>query len=73
VNEDAAPQGHCGQLVARGRADLRAIDQETAIQILDCIDRSLSNRTGDVEKTQTAENRLSPASAGVCRFDLRDR
>jgi mRNA-degrading endonuclease RelE of RelBE toxin-antitoxin system len=27
-----------------------AIDRETAIQILHCIDRYLSNRTGDVKK-----------------------
>lgn len=32
------------------RADLRAIDRETAIQILRCIDRYLSSRTGDVKK-----------------------
>jgi hypothetical protein len=29
------------------RAELRAIDRETAIQILHCIDRYLSSRTGD--------------------------
>ena len=27
-----------------GRADLRAIDRETAMQILQCIDRYLGNR-----------------------------
>jgi mRNA-degrading endonuclease RelE of RelBE toxin-antitoxin system len=32
------------------RADLRAIDRETAMQILYCIDRYLTNRTGDVKK-----------------------
>ena len=32
------------------RADLRAIDRETAMQILHCLDRYLANRTGDVKK-----------------------
>jgi mRNA-degrading endonuclease RelE of RelBE toxin-antitoxin system len=32
------------------RADLRAIDRETAMQILHCVDRYLANRTGDVKK-----------------------
>jgi len=33
-----------------GRADLRAIDRETAMQILYCLDRYLSNRSGDIKK-----------------------
>lgn len=32
------------------RADLRAIDRETAMQILYCLDRYLASRTGDVKK-----------------------
>ncbi len=32
------------------RADLRAIDRENAMQILYCVDRYLTNRTGDVKK-----------------------
>jgi len=32
------------------RADLRAIDRETALQILHCVDRYLASRTGDVKK-----------------------
>ena len=32
------------------RSDLRAIDREIAIQILHCLDRYLSARTGDVKK-----------------------
>jgi hypothetical protein len=39
------------------RADLRAIDRETAMQILHCIDRYLASRTGDVKK-------LKPPLAG---------
>ena len=33
-----------------GRADLRAINRETAIQILHCINRYLASRTDDVKK-----------------------
>ena len=32
------------------RADLRAIDRETAMQILHCVDRYLAKRSGDVKK-----------------------
>jgi mRNA-degrading endonuclease RelE of RelBE toxin-antitoxin system len=32
------------------RGDLRAIDRETAMQILHCVDRYLATRTGDVKK-----------------------
>ena len=32
------------------RGDLRAIDRETAMQILYCLDRYLANRSGDVKK-----------------------
>ena len=32
------------------RADLRAIERTTALQILHCLDRYLTNRTGDVKK-----------------------
>ena len=32
------------------RADLRAIDRDTAMQILYCLDRYLASRSGDVKK-----------------------
>jgi mRNA-degrading endonuclease RelE of RelBE toxin-antitoxin system len=32
------------------RVDLRAIDHELAMQILYCVDRYISSRTGDVKK-----------------------
>jgi mRNA-degrading endonuclease RelE of RelBE toxin-antitoxin system len=50
VSEDAAPERIAVNWSPEARADLRAIDRETAIQILHCIDRYLSNRTGDVKK-----------------------
>jgi mRNA-degrading endonuclease RelE of RelBE toxin-antitoxin system len=39
------------------RVDLRAIAREIAMQILHCVDRYLTNRTGDVKK-------LKPPRAG---------
>jgi mRNA-degrading endonuclease RelE of RelBE toxin-antitoxin system len=35
---------------SEARADLRAIDRETAMQILRCVDRYLTSRDGDVKK-----------------------
>lgn len=34
----------------QARDDLRTIDRETALQILYCLDRFLTSRTGDVKK-----------------------
>ncbi len=50
MSEEAAPERIAVNWSPEARADLRAIDRETAIQILHCIDRYLSNRTGDVKK-----------------------
>jgi hypothetical protein len=38
------------------RADLRAIDRETALQILYCVDRYLATRNGDVKKLVSFPN-----------------
>ncbi len=32
------------------RADLRAVDRESALQVLHCLDRYLASRTGDLKK-----------------------
>jgi mRNA-degrading endonuclease RelE of RelBE toxin-antitoxin system len=50
VSEDAAPERVAVIWSPEARADLRAIDRETAMQILHCVDRYLINRTGDVKK-----------------------
>jgi mRNA-degrading endonuclease RelE of RelBE toxin-antitoxin system len=57
VSEDAAPQRLAVIWSPEARADLRAIDRETAMQILHCVDRYLATRTGDVKK-------LKPPLAG---------
>jgi mRNA-degrading endonuclease RelE of RelBE toxin-antitoxin system len=55
VSEDAAPDRIAVTWAPEARADLRAIDREAAIQILHCIDRYLSDRTGDVKKLKPPE------------------
>jgi len=50
VNEEAAPQRIVVVWSPEARNDLRAIDRETAMQILHCVDRYLASRMGDVKK-----------------------
>jgi hypothetical protein len=69
VNEDAAPEGNAVSWSPEARADLRAIDRETAIQILDCIDRCLSNRTGGVKKLKSPKTGF-PQRALACAVSI---
>jgi mRNA-degrading endonuclease RelE of RelBE toxin-antitoxin system len=48
VSEVPAPERIAIVWSPEARADLRAIDRETARQILSCIDRYVSSRNGDV-------------------------
>ena len=50
MNEDAAPERIAVIWSPAARAELRAIDRETALQILYCADRYLRTRLGDVKK-----------------------
>jgi mRNA-degrading endonuclease RelE of RelBE toxin-antitoxin system len=50
VSEEAAPERIAVVWSPEARADLRAVERETAMQILHCIDRYLANRAGDVKK-----------------------
>jgi hypothetical protein len=50
MTEPTAPQRIGVVWSPETRAELRAIDRETAMQILHCVDRYLANRTGDVKK-----------------------
>ena len=50
MTEEAAPERIAVIWSPEGRADLRAIEREIAMQILHCIDRYLASRTGDVKK-----------------------
>lgn len=50
MSEKAAPERIAIVWSPGARSDLRAIDREIAIQILHCIDRYLTIRTGDVKK-----------------------
>ncbi len=50
MSEDAAPERIVVVWSPAARAELRAIDRETALQILHCVDRYLTNRNADVKK-----------------------
>ena len=50
MSEDPAPERIAVIWSPEARADLRAIDRETALQILHCVDRYLASRNGDVKK-----------------------
>ncbi|HUO26682.1 MAG TPA: type II toxin-antitoxin system RelE/ParE family toxin [Candidatus Aquilonibacter sp.] len=50
MTEREAPQRIGAIWSPEARADLPAIDRETAMQILHCVDRYLANRTGDMKK-----------------------
>jgi mRNA-degrading endonuclease RelE of RelBE toxin-antitoxin system len=50
MTEPSAPERIAVGWSTEARTDLRAIDRETAIQILHCVDRYLASRTGDVKK-----------------------
>ena len=48
--EPSAPERIAVLWSPEARTELRAIDRETALQILHCLDRYLGNRTGDMKK-----------------------
>ncbi len=50
MSEDAAPDRIAVAWSPEARADLRAIQRQTAMQILHCVDRYLINRAGSVKK-----------------------
>jgi len=50
VSESPAPERIAVHWSLEARSDLRAIDRESALQILYCLDRYLASRSGDVKK-----------------------
>ena len=50
MSGEAAPERFAITWSPEARTNLRAIDRETALQILHCVDRYLLNRSGDVKK-----------------------
>jgi mRNA-degrading endonuclease RelE of RelBE toxin-antitoxin system len=50
VSEETAPERIAVIWSPEARADLRAIERGTAMQILHCVDRYLACRTGNVKK-----------------------
>jgi mRNA-degrading endonuclease RelE of RelBE toxin-antitoxin system len=73
VSEEAAPERSAVIWSPEARADVRAIERDTAIQILHCIDRYLANRAGDVKKLKPPRTgfRLRCGDYRVF-FDLKD-
>ena len=73
MSEEAAPDRIAVIWSPQARADLRAIERETAMQILYCIDRYLASRAGDVKKLKLprAGFRLRCGDYRVF-FDLKD-
>jgi len=53
MTERAVPQRIGVVWSPEASADLRAIDRETALQILHCLDRYLTSRTGGVKKLKS--------------------
>ena len=50
MNDPLSPERITIEWSPEARVDIRAIDKTTAMQILSCIDRYLSGRTGEVKK-----------------------
>ena len=73
MSKEPAPERIAVVWSPEGRADVRAIERETAMQILYCIDRYLANRTGDVKKLKPPRTgfRLRCGDYRVF-FDLKD-
>jgi mRNA-degrading endonuclease RelE of RelBE toxin-antitoxin system len=73
MTEPSAPERIAVIWSLEARADLRAIDRETAMQILRCVDRYLASRSGDVKKLKPPRTGLR-LRCGDYRvfFDLRD-
>ena len=59
MTEPPAPQRMGALWSPQARADLRAIDRDQALQILYCVSRFLTDRSGDVKK-------LKPPHTGLC-------
>ncbi|MGA9527943.1 MAG: hypothetical protein WBS24_07505, partial [Terriglobales bacterium] len=73
MTNPSAPQRIAVGWSAEARADLRAIDRDTAVQIPHCVDRYLASRTGDVKmlKPPLTGFRLRCGSYPLF-FDLKD-
>jgi len=74
MTEPSAPERIAVNWSTEARSDLRAIDRETAMQILYCVDRYLASRIGDVKKLKPPLTgfRLRCGDYRVF-FDLKDK
>lgn len=53
MSQEPAPERIAVSWSPEARTDLRAIDRETAMQMLYCLDRYLASRSGDVKKLKS--------------------
>lgn len=60
MSEQTASERFAGVWSPEARADLRAIERETAMQVLYCIADYVSKRVGGVKKVKPAPHRLPP-------------
>jgi len=70
MTEPTAPQRIGVVWSPEARTELRAIDRETAMQILHCLDRYLANRTGDVKKLKPPFTAFPSAVATTACFSI---
>jgi hypothetical protein len=68
VSEETAPQRIAVVWSPEARRDLRAIDRQTAMQILHCLDRYLTSRAGDLKKLKPPLTGFRPAAATTASF-----
>ena len=73
MSEDTVPERIAVIWSPEARSDLRAIDRESAMHILYCVDRYLISRNGDVKKLKSPRTGFRPR-CGDYRvfFDLKD-
>ena len=71
MSEDTAPERVAVMWATEARVDLRAIDREAAMQILYCVDRYLTGRTGDVKKLKPPRTGFRSAAAITASFSIR--
>lgn len=72
MSEETAPERISVAWSPEARSDLRAIERETAMQILYCIDRYLASRAGDVKRLKPPLRRPSRVLRSEGRKRRRD-
>jgi mRNA-degrading endonuclease RelE of RelBE toxin-antitoxin system len=72
VSKETAPEPIAVIWSPDARADVRAIDRETAVQILYCIGRYIADRAGDVKKLKPPRTGLRLRCGDYRVFDSKN-